>query len=106
MITPDSGITVPPQSRFLTIVECKRFQRHRAVEPGIIKQLLFTLMHDDRANKAMLVTTGYFTSGARLLEEQYKWLLSLHDHDALRDWLNCYGNWETTFRGGIWIPKA
>lgn len=97
-------ITLPPNLRFLTIVECKRFQKNEKIGPDIVKQLLFTLMHQDCANKAMLVTTAHFTSGARTLEEQHKWLLNLRDHESLKEWLNQYGNWDTTSQGGIWIP--
>lgn len=95
-----------PTGQLLTVVECKRFSPDRKIGPEIVQRLLWVSEHQDRASRAMVATTSFFTSGARTLENQYKWKLSLKDFDGVCEWLNDYGKWASKSTGGIWIPKT
>jgi len=70
--THDSGrdilawITLPPSISLLVVVECKKWSKDRRIDPGVVRQFLFTIREHDRANIGILVTTTYCTSGARL----------------------------------------
>jgi HJR/Mrr/RecB family endonuclease len=92
------------QLNCLVLVECKKWRRDRTIEPAIVKQLLFTVRDQDRATHGMIVTTAQFTSGARALEKEYVWTLSLHDRADLQHWLRRYGSWSPSTHGGVWLP--
>jgi hypothetical protein len=98
-------ITLPPSNPLLVSVECKQWSKERKIRTGVVRQFLFTLREQDRASNGWIVTTAYFSSEARLLEEQYRWQLSLRDHDALMEWLDQYGKWKLAGNNGIWLPK-
>lgn len=97
---------LPAALKCLVLVECKKWRRDRRIEPSIVKQFLFTLREQDRATRGMLVTTASFTSGARALEQEYSWILSLHDQAVLQEWLRRYGSWEASGPGEVWIPTG
>jgi restriction system protein len=99
-------MTVPPSLRLLTIVECKKWKRERRIEIGDVREFLYVIRDYDKASRGMFVTTAYFTLGARQLEEQWNWQMSLHDFDVLREWIEQYGKWKPTNNGGLWVPTG
>lgn len=95
-----------PVGSMLTVVECKRFARHRRIGPDIVHRLLWVADRHDNASHAMLATTSSFTSGARALQQKYRWRLSLRDYDGIQAWLRKYGEWTTSPRGTLWLPGS
>ncbi len=89
----------------LTVVECKRFARHRRIGPDIVHRLLWVADRHDNASHAMLTTTSSFTRGARELERKYQWRLSLKDYDSIATWLKRYGDWTPNPKGSLWLPR-
>ena len=98
-LTPRSGdegrdVLATKTLHGLTILfafECKRWAPGRGVGPDVARALLGTIVHDDtRAVKGVLVTTSYFTKGARkfILTEPS---LDSRDFDGVVDWLREYG---------------
>jgi len=76
----------------LCAFECKRYAPNRRVGLGTARALLGTIMHGPtRAAKGVLVTTSYFTSGARrfILTEPS---LDGKDFDGLVEWLKEYSD--------------
>ena len=68
------------------LVQCKRYAPHQGVGISEVQRMLGVL--DDRGGtRALVVTTSYFTSPARTVEERNCWRLSLHDYEALKDWI-------------------
>jgi len=67
------------------ILQAKRWDSRVGIEP--VQRLLF-LHSSYRATKSCLATTSTFTRGAWELADQYRWQLSLRDHQALRDWIS------------------
>jgi hypothetical protein len=97
--------TLRPSKPLLYIVECKRWHEDRRIDVGDVRQFLYVVREHDRASGGMFVTTAYFTSGARVLEQQWEYLLSLHDRDALASWLESYGTWHQDDESRIWVPQ-
>ena len=94
-----------PIGEMLTVVECKRYARDRHIGPDIVRQLLWVADRHDNASKAMIATTSFFTAGAKEMQKQFRWRLSLADFDLLGVWLKQYGQWRTSESSGIWIPR-
>lgn len=61
-------------------IECKRYGREQKVGVATV-QRLYGVQTDDKINKAVLVTTSRFTSGARQFAERQKTLIDLYDVD-------------------------
>jgi hypothetical protein len=61
-------------------IECKRYGRGQKVGVAVV-QRLYGVQTDDKINKAVLVTTSRFTSGARRFAEKQKTLIDLFDID-------------------------
>lgn len=74
-----------PFGTILTIVECKRYAREHKVGVALVRQL-HSVLERDRANRAILATTSYFTQGARELAVDLKYRLSLRDYDDVLEW--------------------
>jgi hypothetical protein len=72
--------------RSLHVVQCKRYAARRKVGPSLVRELIGTVDHR-RASAGVLLTTSFFTPGARNLERDYEHRLTLHDFVALRDLL-------------------
>ena len=70
--------------RFL--VECKRPKPGGKIGVRIVRELL-GVKTTNRATKAILVTTGHFTRGARMLLDDHRWELEGKDYTDLIDWL-------------------
>ena len=94
-----------PAGEVLTVVECKRYGKDKRVGIDLIQRLLWVAAENDRASRAMLVTSAYFTKGAWNIQRNYRWKLSLADFDELNNWLSQFGSWESTKNTGLWIPK-
>src|SRR5262249_53239933 len=95
-----------PSIPLLYIVECKRWHNNLKIDVGDVRQFMYVVREHDRASGGMFVTTAYFTTGARTLEQQWRYLLSLHDRDALAGWLESYGKWDRNDDSHIWVPQG
>jgi restriction endonuclease/AAA ATPase-like protein len=71
---------------FLFLVECKRYSPNNKVGVHLVRALNGTLSQH-RVNGAALVTTSYFTKGAREYAHEFEKTLKLHDFLALQQWL-------------------
>jgi hypothetical protein len=98
--------TLPPGLRLLFTVECKRWRKHRPVEVGDVRQFIYTVRENDKANGGMIVTTSSFSAGARAEEQKWRWLLTLFDGDNIKEWISQYGHWSRSAEGGLWLPKS
>lgn len=94
-----------PLGEILTIVDCKRYSHTHRIGPDIIQRLLWIADHGDKASRAMIATTSFFTSGAKALEEEYRWRLTLSDFNDVSGWLSNYGQWRQTEGSGVWLPS-
>lgn len=65
-------------------IECKRYGRQNAVGVSIVRSL-YGVQSSDRINKAILVTTGHVTRGARRFVEQQNTMMSIIDVDEIHD---------------------
>ena len=74
-------------TRFL--IECKRPDPGTPVRISAVREL-YGVKEDDRASKAILATTSYFTPDAMLFFEQHRWELEPRDFDALQLWIAKY----------------
>jgi len=71
------------------LVECKRFSPTRKVGMGLVRQL-YAVKQLERASKALLVTTSYFSKDARAFERQHLYELELKDFEAVAEWIKEY----------------
>ena len=94
-----------PEGEVLTVVDCKRFAFDRKIGPDLVQRLLWVSEHNDRASRAMMASKTYYTTGARAIEKEYKWKLSMKDYDAITGWISNYGQWKTLKHSGLWVPK-
>jgi restriction endonuclease Mrr len=67
-------------------IECKRYGRDQKVGVAVV-QRLYGVQTDDKINKAILVTTSRFTSGAKRFAEKQKTLIDLLDIDDFHELL-------------------
>jgi hypothetical protein len=93
-----------PFGEVLTIVDCKRFASHRKIGPELVQRLLWVSDNYDKASNAMLVTTSSFTSGARMIEQEYRWRLRLKEYGDIHEWLCQFGKWRPDGAGSLWLP--
>jgi HJR/Mrr/RecB family endonuclease len=73
------------------LIECKRPDEGTTIGVRPVRELL-GVKTDERATKAILVTTAQFSDDARLLFDRHKWELEGRDFDGLKDWLSRYCN--------------
>ncbi|MBS1594283.1 MAG: restriction endonuclease [Bacteroidetes bacterium] len=76
------------ESKFL--VECKRYSENRKVGVEIVRSFK-EVIATEKANKGIIVTSSYFTSGAIKKKDENPWLLDLRDKDGVIDWVKSYG---------------
>lgn len=71
---------------FLFLVECKQYAPEHRVGVHVVRSLhgVLTL---ERATAAAIVTTSYFTKGAREFQSKVQHELKLHDYVTLRKWV-------------------
>ena len=65
-------------------VECKRYRRQNAVGVNIVRSL-YGVQSADRINKAILVTTGHVTRGARKFVDDQNTMMSVIDVDEIHE---------------------
>ena len=95
-----------PLGRILALVECKRYAAHRKIGTDIVERFLWTIERKDEASLGIIVTTSFFSRGAKLLEERFRWKLKLRDYDHLQDWIGQYGSWRKRRHDHLWLPKV
>lgn len=66
----------------LSVVQCKRYRPGNRVGPGLVRELQGAMVGVG-ATAGVLLTTSFFTPGARALESQFRYQLSLQDYYAL-----------------------
>ena len=71
------------------LIECKRYVPPHKVDVGWVRQL-YGVRQMEKATKALLATTSYFTRDARQLEAQHLYELELKDYDAVTTWVREY----------------
>lgn len=71
---------------FLFLVECKHYAPPNKVGVSIVREL-HGVVHEKRATAGVLVTSSFFTRGAKDFQERSPYQLKLHDYIALQQWL-------------------
>jgi hypothetical protein len=71
------------------LIECKRPDPGRVVGIRPVREL-YGVKEDDRATKAILATTAYFSRDALLFFERHKWELEPRDFKGLMEWVHEY----------------
>lgn len=82
------------------LIECKRFSATRPVGLSYVREL-YAVKILERATKAILATTSYFTRDARLLESQLIYELELKDFEAVSAWAREYSGFLRRIRRGL-----
>jgi restriction system protein len=72
--------------KFLYLVECKRYTPPNKVGVHLVRAL-HGVVQKTQANAGMLVTTSFFTRGAKEYADETMYTLHLHDFLALKKWL-------------------
>jgi restriction endonuclease Mrr len=98
------AVMATPLGKQLTIIECKRYDIDNRIGVELVRQFLWVLEQEDRANRGLIAATSYFTSGARELEAQHRWRLGLKDYESIVGWLSQYGKWKNQDHSGLWLP--
>jgi hypothetical protein len=86
--TGDQGVDVyvvrhDELGRSLSVVQAKRYSPDRKIGPSIVRELKGTVATTN-ASAGVLLTTSFFTKGARALEDEYQYTLALHDFYELQ----------------------
>jgi DNA-directed RNA polymerase specialized sigma24 family protein len=66
----------------LSVVQAKRYSPHNKVGVGIVRELQGTML-ERGASAGVVLTTSWFTSGARKYEAAFRYRVSLQDYDGL-----------------------
>ena len=66
----------------LSVIQCKRYAPNQKVGVGVVRELQGTIMGAG-ATAGVVLTTSFFTKGARELEKRFKYQLSLQDFYSL-----------------------
>jgi cold shock CspA family protein len=74
---------------FLMFVECKKWSPSRHVGIEVV-QRLYGVQQGNQANKSMIVTTSFFTKPAIEARNRYETMMTLHDYNDLKVWLQKY----------------
>jgi restriction system protein len=72
--------------RFLYLVECKRYVPPNKVGVEIVRSL-HGVLQAERATAGAIVTTSFFTSGAKEYQQRIEHQMQLHDYIALQNWI-------------------
>lgn len=73
------------------LIECKRPDPGKKITIRPVRELYGVKTHE-RATKALLATTAYFTNDARIFLEQNKWELEGKDFDGIMEWIKTYNS--------------
>lgn len=91
--TRDGGYDVVAIRRRLVherfLIECKRPITDRKIGVRPVREL-YAVKISERATKAILATTSYFTRDAVMLIDDHRWELEGCDFDGICDWLRMY----------------
>lgn len=80
-----------PDGEMCILVETKRYRRDRKVGVELVRSLFGTLA-DREADRAILVASSGFTSGARSFQARHSYKLDLKEYGDLAAWLRGYGS--------------
>jgi restriction system protein len=72
--------------KFLYLVECKRYAPTNKVGVEIVRSL-YGVIQAQRATAGAIVTTSFFTSGAKEFQREVQYHLHLHDYLVLQNWI-------------------
>lgn len=73
--------------KFLYLVECKRYVPPNKVGVEIVRSL-HGVIQANRATAGAIVSTSFFTAGAKNYQREMQHQLHLHDYLALQKWIN------------------
>ncbi len=71
---------------FLYIVECKRYSPENPVGVGLVRQLN-GVVQAEQATAGIFATTSFFTKGAKEVQKQISYQVSLKDYFGIQGWL-------------------
>ncbi|WP_161728058.1 MULTISPECIES: restriction endonuclease [unclassified Methylibium] len=72
------------------LIECKHPDKRKTIGVRPVRELL-GVKADNRASKAILATTAYFSQEAQLFFERNRWELEGRDREGVLDWIaQCY----------------
>jgi len=92
------------ESEVRYIIECKRYDESHKIGVGLLRALYGVKTHE-RATKAFLATTSYFTRGAIEFWEPHRWELELKDYKGVREWAKQAAKFNKQTETGIWLPS-
>ena len=76
-------------SPFVLLIECKRYNAKNKVSVNIVREL-YGVQTADNVNKALVVTSSFFSKDAIDFAERRGSLMGLVDFDILMQWINSY----------------
>jgi hypothetical protein len=89
--------------RFL--IECKRNNPSHGVGVGLVRALYGVKTHE-KATKAFLATTSYFTRTAKEFFEQHRWELEPRDYQGVLDWIKTVSQSKQISGAMLWVPSS
>jgi hypothetical protein len=89
--------------RFL--IECKRNNLSHKVGVSLVRALYGVKTHE-KATKAILATTSYFTRTAKEFFEEHRWELEPRDYQGVLDWIKTASQLKQTPGGMLWVPSS
>jgi len=105
--TRDGGYDVVAIARRLAdvkfLIECKRFSPNRKVSVGLVRALQGVKVHE-RATKAILATTSFFTDQAARFIEEHRWELEGRDQDGVVEWAKVARDVRKNPGSLLWLP--
>jgi hypothetical protein len=72
---------------FLFFVECKKYAPNKPIGVGLVRQLN-GVVQAEQATAGILVTTSFFTRGAKEFQKEIAYQMSLKDPSAIQAWLD------------------
>lgn len=75
--------TLDPGIPMQMMIQCKKYHKNHKVGVEVLKEV-WTTKWENGFHQAMVVTTSFFTKGAK--EKADKWNLFLRDHDNILEW--------------------
>ena len=76
--------------RFLYLVECKRYAEKNPVGVQVVRSL-HGVVQQQRANGGLVVTSSFFTKGAKEFTSEINHQMHLHDYINIQKWLRTLG---------------
>ena len=73
------------------LIECKRPDPGGLVGVCPVRELL-GVWQDEKATKAILATTAYFSKPAKVLFDKHPWILEPKEYDDIKKWIDLYMN--------------